>query len=150
MHLVTFQIDGQQFALPLAAVTRIVQAVEVTTLPCAPPAVVGVINVAGKIVAVYNVRRRFGLAERQIRLDDEFLLAKAISRDVALIIDLATDVIECDSASVVPLEPVVPELESFQGVVKLDNGLALIHDLEKFLSPAEAHVLDDAMRRLQC
>jgi len=37
--------------------------------------------------------------------------------------------------------------EQFQGVARLDDDLALIYDLEKFLSLEEAHMLDEAIDR---
>jgi purine-binding chemotaxis protein CheW len=41
----------------------------------------------------------------------------------------------------------VPALEHIQGVVKLDDGLVLIHDLDTFLSLHEVRTLDEAMER---
>ena len=65
-QLVVFRLNGQRYALPLAAVERIVCAVEVTPLPGAPPVVLGVINVAGCVLPVFNIRRRFLLPEREV------------------------------------------------------------------------------------
>ena len=42
---------------------------------------------------------------------------------------------------------IVPGIEHFQGVVKGDDGLVLIQDLEKFLSLDEERTLDEAMER---
>lgn len=43
-QVVVFTLEGQQYALPLSAVERIVHAVEITPLPKAPEIVLGVIN----------------------------------------------------------------------------------------------------------
>jgi purine-binding chemotaxis protein CheW len=66
-----------------------------------------------------------------------------------LVIDEAHGVIEREQSAVISSDRIVPGLEQFRGVVKLDNGLVLIHDLEKFLSLNEAHALDQAMSQLQ-
>ena len=39
----------------------------------------------------------------------------------------------------------VPELQYIEGVVKLDDGLILVHNLDKFLSLEEETVLDRAL-----
>lgn len=144
-QLVVFRLDEQRYALPLASVERIVRAVEVTVLPDAPAIVLGAIAVAGRILPVLNLRRRFGLPEREINPDDQFLIAHTTRRIVALVVDEAQGLIEYPAAGIVPPARIVPGLERIQGVVKLDEGLVLIHDLEKFLSLDEAHALDEAM-----
>lgn len=147
MQLVVFRLDGQRYALPLAAVERIVHAVEVTPLPGAPAIVLGAIDVQGRVLPVLNVRRRFLLPEREVGLADQFLIARTARRALALVIDEAQGVIELPESAVIDAAQIVPGLEQFQGLVRLDGGLVLIHDLEKFLSLDEASALDGAKAR---
>ncbi|HVT04541.1 MAG TPA: chemotaxis protein CheW [Thermoanaerobaculia bacterium] len=145
--LVIFRLDGERYALPLAGVERIVRAVEVTPLPSAPAIVLGAINVGGSVLPVLDIRRRFLLPEREIGPDDQFLIARTSSRVVVLVIDEAQEIIEPRQADIIASERIVPGMEQFQGVVKLDDGLVLIHDLETFLSLDDARGLDEAMDR---
>jgi purine-binding chemotaxis protein CheW len=144
-QLVVFCLDEQRYALSLGVVERIVRAVEVTRLPKAPPIVLGVIDVEGRVLPVLDVRRRFCLPEREVGPADQFLIAWTARRPVALVVDEAQGVIERPHAEIIGSAQIVPGLEHIQGVVKLDNGLVLIHDLEAFLSLDEARTLDDAM-----
>jgi len=146
--LIVFRLDGQRFALPLVAVERIVRAVEVTPLPGAPPAVMGVIDVGGVVAPVLCLRWRLRMSPREIGLADQLLIARMDQRTVALLIDEAQGVIECDASTVIDPTRIVPGLEQFQGLAQLDDGLVLIHNLEKFLSLEEAHALDEAMGRV--
>jgi purine-binding chemotaxis protein CheW len=66
---------------------------------------------------------------------------------MVLVIDESLGVIEHPSTEIVAPGWIVPGLEQIQGVIKLGDGLALIHDLEKFLSLDEARSLDEAMRQ---
>jgi purine-binding chemotaxis protein CheW len=66
---------------------------------------------------------------------------------VALLIDEAHGVIEHEQSAVVDAARIAPGLERFHGVVQLEDGLALIHDLDAFLSLDEARVLDDSLER---
>jgi purine-binding chemotaxis protein CheW len=145
IFLVVFRLDEQRYALPLAAVERIVGAVEVTSLPGAPAIVLGAIDVEGHVLPVLNLRRRFLLPEREVNPVDQFLIARIPRRMVVLMIDEAHGVIEREQSAVISSDRIVAGLEQFQGVVKLDDGLVLIHDLEKFLSLDEARALDEAM-----
>ena len=149
MQLVVFRLDRQRYALPLAAVERIVCAVEVTPLPGAPAIVLGAVDVEGRVLPVLNLRRRFLLPEQEVSPVDQFLIAWTARRMVALVMDEAQGVIEREQSAVIRSDRIVPGLEQFQGVVKLDDGLVLIHDLEKFLSLDEARTLDEAMERAE-
>jgi len=146
---VVFLLDGQRYALSLPTVRRVVRAVEITPLPDAPAIVHGAINVEGEIIPVFNLRRRFLLPEREININDQFLIASTNHRRVALVIDAAQDVIEYKLSEVIALDTVIPGLEQVHGLVKFDDGLVLIHDLESFLSPSEVRTLEKAMEILQ-
>ena len=147
VQLVVFRLDGQRYALALAAVERIVRAAEVTLLPNAPPIVLGALDVEGRVLPVLDVRRRFGLRQREITPADQFLIARTAPRAVVIVVDEAQGVIERPQAEIIGSSEIVPGLEQVEGVVRLDDGLVLIHDLEKFLSLDEARALDEAMNR---
>ena len=144
-QLVVFRLDEVRYALMLAVVERIVRAAQVTPLPNAPTLVLGVIDLQGRVLPVLNVRRRFRLPEREIGPADQFLIARTEWRTVVLAVDEAEGVIERSPTEIVGAAQIVPGLEQIQGVIKLDNGLVLIHDLESFLSLDETRSLDEAM-----
>ena len=134
---VVFALDEWQIALRLAGVDRVVWAVGVTPLPQAPEIVSGVINVQGRIMPVVNLRRRFGLAAREMDPGDRFLIAHTAQRTVALWVDEVSGVIEPAAEEVVRGEEIVPGMGYVEGVIKLPDGMILIHDLERFLSIEE-------------
>ena len=146
-QLVVFGLDAQRYALPLASVERIVRAVETTRLPNAPAIVLGAINVAGRVLPVLNLRRRFGLPEREINPADQFLIAHTTRRTVVLVVDEALGMVECPATEIIQPTQIAPGLEQLRGVVRLDDGLVLIQDLEKFLSLDETRALDEAMNQ---
>ena len=142
---VIFSLDSGRYALPLAAVDRIVRAVYVTALPLAPDIVLGAIDVEGRVLPVFNIRRRFRLPERTIDPADQFLIARTARRTVVLVIDAAQGVLERPATAMIDAASIAPDLAHLQGVIQLEDGLVLIHDLEHFLSPDEARTLDEAM-----
>lgn len=146
-QFVVFRLDAQRYALALAAVDRIVRAVAVTALPKAPEIVMGLVNVAGRVLPVLNLRRRFGLPEREIDPASQFLIARTSRRTVVLVVDEAEEVTARMDSAVIDASQIVPGLGHVDGVVKLGDGLVLIHDLEKFLSLEEARTLDEAMKQ---
>jgi purine-binding chemotaxis protein CheW len=96
---------------------------------------------------VLNVRGRFGLPDKEITSTNQFLIARTEQRPVVLVIDEAEGMVERSSAEIIGPSRIVPGLEQIRGVIKLDDGLALIYDLEKFLSLDETSVLEEAMSK---
>ncbi len=144
--LLVFSLDGQRYALALSCVERVVRVVEVTPLPEVPDAVSGVVNVQGRIIPVFNIRRRFQLPEREILLTDQLVIANTSRRTVALLVDETADVIERDMEKIIASENILPSIPYVEGVVKFEDGLILIHNLDTFLSLDEEKKLDAAMK----
>ena len=141
---VVFSLDEQLFALRLSAVERIVRAVEIMPLPGTPEIVLGMIIVSGQIIPVFDTRRRFRLPVREINLSDQFIIARSRTRQVALAVDTVRGVHESGEEDTIAAERILPFIEHIEGVVKLKDGLILIHELDKFLSLEEEKVLDAA------
>lgn len=142
---IAFSLGDQRYALPLSAVDRVVRMVAITPLPKAPDIVLGVVNLQGQVIPVINIRRRFSLPDKTIALSDQLIVAHTSRRPVALVADAVHDVIDSSSQTLIETEGILPEIEYVSGVVKLEDGLILIHDLEKFLSLDEESSLNQAL-----
>ena len=118
---------------------------EIESLPKAPDIVLGVIDIQGRIVPAINLRRRFGLPEREIALSDRLIIARTSKRSLALLVDAVLGVFELPPAETVAAAAILPDLEYVEGVAKLSDGLVFIHNLETLLSLEEAGALDAAL-----
>lgn len=146
-QLVVFTLGDHNYAMRLSAVERAVRMVEITSLPKAPEIVIGVINMQGRIVPVLNMRKRFRLPEREPGLNDQLLIARTSKRTVALVVDTVRDVIEHAMEETIVPQMIVPGLEYVTGVIKLEDGLLFIHNLDQFLSIEEEEALETAINK---
>ena len=144
-NMIVFTLEEPRFAIYLSAVERVVQSVEITPLPNAPEIVLGVINVHGQIVPVLDIRQRFRLPQRHLHIDDQFILANTSRRLVALCVDSVNNIHEIADQELVTAEKLQFGSEYIQGVVKLENNLILICDLDQFLSLDEERKLVTVM-----
>jgi purine-binding chemotaxis protein CheW len=63
-HLI-FQLGAEEFAINVMNVKEIMKMQAITIVPQTPSFVQGVINLRGKIVPVINLRRKFGIEDRE-------------------------------------------------------------------------------------
>ena len=145
IRLLVFVLDEQRYALHLTAVERVVRIVEITSLPKSPEIVVGMLNVQGRIVPVLNMRKRFRLAEREVKLADHLIIAHTSNRVVALIADEVTGVIERSEQEVVLAQEILPRMGFVEGVVKLEEFLDSHSRYQPFLTLEEETKLDGAI-----
>ena len=148
IRLVSFNLDDQKYALFLSAVIRIIRVVEITRLPKAPEIVLGVINMHGLIIPVFDIRKRFRLPQRDMQLDDQMIVGSTSKHTVALLVDSVNDVIEIPEEKIIAGKKILPGMEYVEGVVKTEDGMILIHDLETFLSLHEGKALDEVLEAL--
>ena len=147
-ELLIFFLDGYRYALHLPVVERVFPSVEITPLPKGPEIVLGVVNVQGRIIPVVNIRRRFHLPEREVDPGDQLILAHTSRRPVALLADSVGGVVEWTGKDVVSAESLPPGVRYVEGVVKLEEGMVLIHDIDTFLSLDEEESLGGAMKNM--
>jgi purine-binding chemotaxis protein CheW len=143
-QLLVFSLDDQRYALDLSVVQRVARMVEITPLPKAPEIVLGVVNLQGDVIPVVNIRKRFGLPEREISLSDALIFARTGRRRLAVVADSVSSVIQSGPEQIVRPERIAPGIQYVAGVVKLPDGMLLIHDLAKFFSLDEEMMLDQA------
>ena len=143
--LVVFTLDTQRYAIPLDSIERVFPTVEVTPIPKAPEIVLGVVNIQGRVVPVVDIRRRFRLPEREPEIYDHMIVASTGKRAVAFVVDGATGILEIPENEITALRDLLSGTEYVEGVVRLPDGLVLIHDLETFFSLEEEKLLDRAM-----
>ena len=143
--LVTFNLDDEKFALYVEVVQRVIRVVAVTPLPKAPDGVAGIIDLQGRMIPVFDLRRRFGLPARTMALSDQMIIAATTTRLVAILVDSVDDVIEIPEAQIATAEEILPGIASVAGVIRTESGPVFIHDLDALLSLQEESALCAAL-----
>ena len=118
-------------------------------MPKAPIIVLGVINVQGQIIPVFNLRERFSLKQQEIEPSNQFIIATTRTRVVALVVDTVVGVIERPEKEILAPASILSDMEYVEGVTKFADGIVFIHDLGGFLSVDEAKQLDEALKNTQ-
>jgi len=142
-QIVIFTLNEQRYGIPLGVVERVVRMVEITSVPTSPEFIHGVINVQGKILPVLDLRRRFGLPERSIELSDQLIIINCAAHSFAVMTDTACEVREYSEQMQTETSEIIPDLPYLSGVIKLPDGLILLQNPEKLLSPGETGSIDN-------
>jgi purine-binding chemotaxis protein CheW len=136
--ILAFEVGGRVFALPASRVVGLVRAVAIDPVPGAPPIIEGLINVHGQIIAVLDIRVRFGLPPRPVSTTDHLILASAGTRTVALRVDRVVELMRLKDDQIEEIDGVLPGLRDLSAVASLPEGLLMIQDVRALLAEAES------------
>ena len=101
----------------------------------------GVLNLRGEIIALLNLRRRCGLPDRPLALTDHFVVAWEGTRWVALRVDRVVNLQRLPIKKTADAGRYISGSDVISGVATSPDGIVLIHDLGRFLSPGERDFL---------
>lgn len=141
--ILAFLVENNLYGLPLSSVERVLRIVAITPVPKAPAHVLGIINMHGSIIPVFNIRRLFGLPERETGIDEQIIITRTTRRRVALVADNVREIIEL-AENAIHSSDILPSLSCVNAVLKTQEGLILITDLENCLSLEEDVTCEEA------
>ena len=137
-HLI-FHLGVEEYAINVMNVKEIMKMQPITAVPQTPAFVQGVINLRGKIVPVINLRRKFGIEEREntdltcivvVRMQ-----AEAGERPVGIIVDGVVEVLtfsqeDIEDAPDFGQEGVMPYV---RGMAKIKGRVKIVLDIDQVL-----------------
>jgi purine-binding chemotaxis protein CheW len=127
---IMFQIEENWFAVDLFSIDKVFRAAALMTVPQAPEFVLGLINIAGKIIPVIDIRRRLRLPMRELDIRDRIVIARVSGRSAAFIVDEIAGVMPLSDDRLEQSTDIYPEMGPYvKGVGKFEDRTALIFDV---------------------
>jgi len=130
LELVSFTVDGQEYALPIDQVQEIVQAPEaVSRVPNAGDRVLGVMDLRGRLLPVLSMRKVFGLAVTQLEPQNRIVVVSLDSGVVGVVMDTVREVLRVPHELVAALPDVVAaagRATEVESVCRLEDGKRLV------------------------
>ncbi|MDV2684944.1 chemotaxis protein CheW [Alkalihalophilus sp. As8PL] len=135
IKVIVFQLKDEEYAIEVDYIQSIERMQPVTRIPSTYPFVTGVMNLRGVITPIINLRKRFGIVEKEFDEATRILVISKEGIEIGFIVDGANDVIDIPLEKIEPTPEVVGgvEAEYLRGVVKLNKRLFTLLNLEKVI-----------------
>lgn len=151
-RLATFAVGDDLFAMDIMRIKEIVRPLPTTPVPKAPPGMVGVVDLRGTVLPLFDLRLRFGLPARA-EADMQTVRHLIISLDgrvLGLVVDRVQDVVNVRRSQLRIGEGMLAgeAAEMFLGVCPVPqhggaDRLALLLNLRRALQGAHSIPVDD-------
>jgi purine-binding chemotaxis protein CheW len=145
LQLATFFVGADRLALDLMRLREIVRPLPITPVPQAPQGMVGVVELRGEILPMFDLRVCFGLPARVGGVEDvRHLMVRLDGRSLGLVVDGMDEVVNVERTQVrsgVDLFAIAggatKAQQFFVGVVQLPRGLALLLNLRQLVGAVD-------------
>jgi purine-binding chemotaxis protein CheW len=152
LHLVTFQLDRQIYALPIESIQQVIEMVTITPIPQVRASVEGVINFHGTAVPVINLRQHLGMGKTPMLLHTPILMIYISKRLVGLIVDEVQAVLELTYDQVIHPGDILPEglgdPALLKGLFYSEGYTIFLLDIDHLFAPQEATALAEVIAAL--
>jgi len=140
--LVVFTLADGLYGVNVSQVREITSMRETTPVPNSPYYVNGVTNLRGQVTTVTDLRKRFGLDEKERDDNTRIIIVEPEGVPIGMVVDSVSEVLRMPAKEIEPVPDLVVESNGsgidsdyVKGVGKLDDGrLLILLDLEKVLA----------------
>jgi len=138
--VVSFDVGAQEYALPIHAIVQVVRLPALTQLAGAPPAVIGLLNMRGNYLPVFDARRLLAVAaevdlNKQVIIVGQTVENGDLRPRLGLLVDRVHDVHTLANERIVALDQrnVTPFL---RGIINLHQRSLLLFDEAALIADA--------------
>ncbi|MEM9433267.1 MAG: chemotaxis protein CheW [Pseudomonadota bacterium] len=131
-EFVTFTAADQSFCLDIMQIREIRRWTPVTILPHAPVEVLGVMNLRGAVIPIFDLAAGFGLGRTEADERNVIIVAKVEHQTVGLLVQSVSEILSVPSEKIQSTPDVKSDTtkQSIPEVISLDEGMTRVVDLQ--------------------
>jgi purine-binding chemotaxis protein CheW len=147
-QFVVFELDSEEYAVPILMATEVVPTPAITPVPNAPDYILGLVNLRGKVLPVLDLEKKFQLQREAAAAHRHIMIAESEQKTLfGILVDQVTEVLKISKEAIKPSPEIVKSkiaAEYLPGVIVLEDDrsgqtaseprVLLILDLQKILS----------------
>ena len=147
MQLVSFNLAKELYGIEITKVREIILITEITRIPETPDFLKGLINLRSTVIPVIDLRVRFGLPEAELSDESRIMVLQACGKTIGIMVDAVSEVLRVKHDQIAPPPPTVAGLgrDYLSGLVKLDNRLLILLDIDKIFGEEEMLAIKSAV-----
>ena len=138
-QFVMFLVGDEVFGVDISQAREIIKLQEMLRVPNTPPYIEGLINLRGKVLTVFNLRKRLGFNEQEFDENCKIIIVNYNDMAIGFTVDLVSEILRVPEENLEDTPPSIKCVDSrfLSGVAKIDDKLVLLLDLTRVLTPDE-------------
>lgn len=134
----TFFLGSEEYGLEILKVQEIIGVMDITPLPGTPPAILGVINLRGKVIPVMDLRRKFSMDEVPRTKETCIIVVRIDELEMGVVVDRVSEVADIAGTAIEPAPAFGTSVDSdcILGIGKGETQVKVLLDIDKVLQGA--------------
>lgn len=148
-EILVFRLGREEFGLDIGCVREVLKVPEIYPFSQAPSFVDGVVSLRGHIIVIIDLNRKFGVASEQEKSRRRIIVCRMRQFVVGLMVDDVSEIVRVARDDIEGAPAIVPAQSAdscASYVLRLENRVVTLLDMEKFLSHEEAQKLMDTRK----
>lgn len=133
LQVVCFRLADEEYAFDITRVQEVIRMQTITHVPQMPEFVLGVVNIRGSVVPVFDLRKKFNLPQKAFDEATKILVVTVEKEYISFVVDEILDNIKIDAAQLDPAPTVKMEIEKacVKGVALIDERMITVLDIDR-------------------
>lgn len=136
-QLVVFTLGEEEYAIEISFAQEIIRIPSLTKMPSTPPFLEGVFNLRGKVIPVFDLKKKFKISQTEIRgIDSRLLILELNGMKAGIIVDDVSEVMRIDKQSIENLDDEIVGISknSIEGVCIVEERIIILLNALKLKS----------------
>ncbi|MDJ0820454.1 MAG: chemotaxis protein CheW [Paracoccaceae bacterium] len=135
-EFITFSAGGQNFCLEITQIREIRRWTTVTALPHTPPDVLGVMNLRGAVIPIFDLSARFGLGKTTENERNVVIVAASGDTTIGLLVESVSEILSVDKDAIQETPDIKSDMTklSILGVISVEDTMVRVVNLETVLA----------------
>ncbi len=145
LQIIVFRLGEEEYALEIDRVKEVVLTPNITKVPLLPAHIVGVANIRGKILAMVDLAKKFGMGKIITHLAQEIsysLVIESAVYQMAILVHQIPDTVSITEQEIDDSPNIIQEFSGnyIKGVIKQDERLIILLDIFKAMEEDIPHI----------
>ncbi|RKE93539.1 chemotaxis protein CheW [Sulfitobacter guttiformis] len=142
LECVAFSVSGQLYCFDIMNIREIRRWAKVTTLPHADSHVLGVMNLRGNVVPVYDLSAHFGLGKTQTNQRNVVIIADVSGQTFGLLVESVSEImaVSRNDVQATPAGAKGVQGSLIEGLISVGDDMAQLVDLKNLLSGSDMNL----------
>lgn len=141
-EMVAFRVADQDYCVDIMTVREIRGWTPATILPHAPEYVMGVINLRGSVVPIFNLAKRLNLVPQEPSARHVIIIAVVSGQVIGILVDAVSDILGVAQVAIQPTPSITSDTTRafVEGVIAVEDRMLRLIDLESVLPPTSKNL----------
>ncbi len=140
-QLVVFTLGNEEYGIDISNAQEIIRIPRLTKIPNSPPFLEGIFNLRGKVIPVFDLKKKFEMTQSERGIDSRLLILNLSGMIAGIIVDDISEVMRINKESIQTLDQDIVNISknSIEGIYVEEQRIIVLLNILKLRTEIFKH-----------